>query len=379
MSKIQRYVIIDILRVLLAVLVATSVIFTLVAGVREGVRKGLPPNVVLQALPYMLPEMLRLTIPASLLFAICTVFGRMAASEEITALKSLGINPLRIVMPVLVVAYVLSLVTFWLYDTCAVWSRPGMYRLIVACVDDLAYSAVRKHGVFKLGNVSVTSREVRGRTLIEPHVEVTQSTGSRSTILTAQQAELEAIGSTGLLRIRSFDTHIESPGNASIALPDVFTHELGVRSLEEQSENYRSPAQIRMAFLPRQIQREQDKIALLSQASATEASESTVHELKRRRARLYRLQAEAQRRLANGFAVFAFAVIGVPISIRQRSADNMSVFFTCFVPIALIYYPLLAAGEEIARRGVWPPLSVWLASVVLTMVGAILMHKLIKC
>ena len=125
MSKIQRYVIIDILRVLLAVLVATSVIFTLVAGVREGVRKGLPPNVVVQALPYMLPEMLRLTIPASLLFAICTVFGRMAASEEITALKSVGINPLRVVMPVLVLAYVLSLVTFWLYDACAVWSRPG--------------------------------------------------------------------------------------------------------------------------------------------------------------------------------------------------------------------------------------------------------------
>jgi len=249
----------------------------------------------------------------------------------------------------------------------------------VACVDDLAYNALRKHGVFKLGNVSVTTREVRGRTLIEPQVEVTEPTGSRTTILTAREAELEAVGSTGRLRIRTYDTHIDMPRHASIALPDVFIHELGVPSFGEQSENHRSPAQIRMAFLPRQIQREQDKIALLAPASPPEASESTIHELHRRRARLYRLQAEAQRRLANGFAVFAFAVIGIPISIRQRSADNMSVFFTCFAPIALIYYPLLAAGEEIARRGVWPPLSVWLASVVLTMMGVILMHKLIKC
>ena len=379
MTKIQRYVVIDTLKVLVAVLVATSVIFTLAAGVREGVRKGLPPSVVVQTLPFMLPEMLRLTVPASLLFAICTVFGRMAAAEEITALKSVGINPLRIVTPVLVLAYVLSFATFWLYDACAVWSRPGMYRLIVSCVDELAYSALRTHGVFTLGNVSVTSREVRGRKLIEPQVEVTESTGLRATILTAREAELEAVGSTGKLRIRSYDTHIDIPRNASVALPEVFTHELGVQSFGQQSENRRSPAQIKMAFLPRQIQREQEQIALLSQASSDKANKSAVHELRRRRVRLYRLQAEAQRRLANGFAVFAFAVIGIPISIRQRSADNMSVFFTCFAPIALIYYPLLAAGEEIARRGIWPPLSVWLASAVLTMIGAVLMHKLVKC
>jgi lipopolysaccharide export system permease protein len=88
---------------------------------------------------------------------------------------------------------------------------------------------------------------------------------------------------------------------------------------------------------------------------------------------LHRLQAEIPRRFSNGFGCLCFALIGIPVAMRGRSSDTMSVFFRCFMPILLVYYPLLATGENIAREGCYPELSVWLANAVLFVIGAILL------
>jgi lipopolysaccharide export system permease protein len=88
--------------------------------------------------------------------------------------------------------------------------------------------------------------------------------------------------------------------------------------------------------------------------------------------RLARLEAEVARRMSNGFGCLCFAMIGIPVAMRSRSSDTMSVFFKCFVPILVVYYPLLVTGEEIARAGIYPQYSVWLADAVLLFAGLVL-------
>jgi lipopolysaccharide export system permease protein len=73
-----------------------------------------------------------------------------------------------------------------------------------------------------------------------------------------------------------------------------------------------------------------------------------------------------------------FALLGIPIAMRGRASDTMSVFFLCFLPILLIYYPLLVTGENLARAGVYPPLSVWLANTVLFAAGAALTWRSLR-
>ena len=63
---------------------------------------------------------------------------------------------------------------------------------------------------------------------------------------------------------------------------------------------------------------------------------------------------------------------------KGRSSDTMSVFFLCFMPILLVYYPLLMTGENIAREGFYPGLSVWLADAVLLVIGAVLMLRIMR-
>ena len=52
------------------------------------------------------------------------------------------------------------------------------------------------------------------------------------------------------------------------------------------------------------------------------------------------------------------------------------VFFLCFLPILLVYYPLLMTGENIARQGIFPRCSVWLADAVLFTVGIVLLRHM---
>ena len=112
MAMLRRYVIFETLKIFLVTIAVTLLLMVLGGGAKEGLKQGLPPQLVAQILPYMVPEMLRFTIPGCLLFAVCSVFGRMTAANEITAIKALGINPLAVIWPVLILAYGLSIVTF---------------------------------------------------------------------------------------------------------------------------------------------------------------------------------------------------------------------------------------------------------------------------
>ncbi len=51
----------------------------MVGGAQQGIRFGLPPRIIGQVLPFLVPEMLRFAFPGYLLFAVCSVFGRMSA------------------------------------------------------------------------------------------------------------------------------------------------------------------------------------------------------------------------------------------------------------------------------------------------------------
>ena len=60
---------------------------------------------------------------------------------------------------------------------------------------------------------------------------------------------------------------------------------------------------------------------------------------------------EPQRRWANGLSCLCFVLIGAPMAILMRNADFLTSFFVCFVPILLMYYPLMIVGVDQAKLG----------------------------
>jgi len=60
----------------------------------------------------------------------------------------------------------------------------------------------------------------------------------------------------------------------------------------------------------------------------------------------------------------------------MRKTDFFSSFFACFLPILLLYYPLLMLGVEQAKRGSVPPASVWLANIAIGLIGLWFLRKI---
>ncbi|MEW4455252.1 LptF/LptG family permease [Bremerella sp. JC817] len=382
LTTIQRYVLWEILKVFLLCLGITVLLMTVGGGVNEGLKKGLPPGVILNMLPYFIPEMLRYTIPGCMLFAVCTLFGRMSATNEITAVKSAGINPIELMWPVLALAYFLSFFTFWMYDACASWSRPNMHRVVAESLDDTVYGMLRAKRSFKMSGFDVSVKTVRDRVMISPRFTIAATDSQPSIFVEVAEAELRTDPETGVLQLICRDGSVEYGGEQSIDFPDEQIIYLDHLNSIEMDENSASPANLTLNAIPRQIERQQKIIeeGRQSLANAEAAGdEETIGHAKRHvshhQNRLYRLQAERQRRLANGFGVFCFVCMGMPVAIWRRSSDNVSTFFTCFLPILLLYYPLLVIGEQTARDGTFGSAPVWIANIVLLAVGALLVWR----
>lgn len=377
----------EIIKIFLLCLGITVLLMTVGGGVNEGLKKGLPPGVILNMLPYFIPEMLRYTIPGCMLFAVCTVFGRMAASSEITAIKSAGINPMELMWPVLTLAYFLSFFTFWMYDACAAWSRPNLHRVVAESLDDTVYGVLRTQRNFKMSGFSVTVKSVQDRKLISPTFQVAATDSQPSIYLEVEEAELKTDPETGILQLMCRDGTVEFGDEGKFEFPDERVIYLDHLNSIELNEDSSTPANLTLKAIPRQIEREEgiveeaqtDLAAMIQsedpEAIDPEAIDTARNHLDHHQKRLFRLQAERQRRLSNGFGVFCFVCMGIPVAVWRKSSDNVSTFFTCFLPILLLYYPLLVIGEQTARDGHFGAAPVWIADAVLIAIGAILIWR----
>jgi lipopolysaccharide export system permease protein len=71
-------------------------------------------------------------------------------------------------------------------------------------------------------------------------------------------------------------------------------------------------------------------------------------------------------------------MIGVPMAIRRRQGEFWGSFFACFLPILLVYYPMLVGTVDYAKEGILPPQVVWLGNIMLAGWGIWLMRGVVK-
>ena len=57
-------------------------------------------------------------------------------------------------------------------------------------------------------------------------------------------------------------------------------------------------------------------------------------------------ETEKQIRVAQSFGSLFFVLLGAPVGILFAKRDFLSAFISCFVPIILLYYPLMLLGDE---------------------------------
>src|SRR5262249_8712965 len=150
---------------------------------------------------------------------VCTLYGRMASSNELVACKSLGIHPLRLFWPALGVALVLSLLTVWLYDLAVTWCYRGVQHVVIDAVEDIAYGMLRSQRAFQYGPLSVTVKRVDARRLVQPTFTFQADDSSATVTITAQEAELRSPPGSGVLTVTCRHGTVDI-GGTSFDFPD---------------------------------------------------------------------------------------------------------------------------------------------------------------
>ena len=88
----------------------------LVELVRQIAEYNLPVLIAIQVLLQRLPSFLVLSFPMATLFATLLAYGRLSTNSELTALRSVGVSATRMIIPALVLALVMSSLTFLFND-----------------------------------------------------------------------------------------------------------------------------------------------------------------------------------------------------------------------------------------------------------------------
>jgi lipopolysaccharide export system permease protein len=75
--------------------------------------KGLELSIILEMLFYVSASLIPLALPIAILFSSIMTFGNLAENNELTALKSAGISLTKVMRPMLVFVFILSLSAFY--------------------------------------------------------------------------------------------------------------------------------------------------------------------------------------------------------------------------------------------------------------------------
>lgn len=393
MRTIPRYVVAEVLKVFLVALTVLTLLMILVGVVKEARDQGLEPAQVVKILPYILPDALRYTVPATILFAVSSVYGRMSGSNEIVALKALGISPMTILWPVVGLAVGLSFLTVWLNDLAVSWGRANVRRIAIESLEEIAYSTLRTQRSFSARNFSIIVKRVDDRKLIQPTITFQGNGDAPGVTLNCQEAELISDNEAMLLKIVCFNGSV-TRGDNRLVFPDIFEQEVSLDAASPAGENIVLPAWLPMSVIPERIEQEKVEVRKYIEHRAAKAAyelmtgefaslngpetRNEANILQDRKNHLSRLRTEPHRRWSNGFSCLCFVLIGAPIAIRFRNADFLTSFFLCFLPILLVYYPLLALGVDRAKNGSLPPISVWLGNVILAGAGYLMMKRVLR-
>lgn len=391
MRLLTRHLIAELTKAFIAALTIVTLLLLLVGVAREALGQSLPPTSILRLIPFVLPDALRIAVPVTLLLATTSVFGRLAGQNEMLAVKSLGISPMVFIGPALVLAFLVSLTTVWLNDLAVSWGREGVQRVVVEAAEEIAYNVLRHARRYRAGRLAINVKRVEGRRLIMPTVTIRPDHSKPGITITAQQAELSCDAARGVLKIVLYKGSVDIDGQLGMQFPEFYEQEIPLGDANDKAKNDCPPSWLPLRAIPSQLAAERAEMDQLERSLASQAACQLVagdfvrlaskewdardNMLRRRQEMLCRLRTEPHRRWSAGFSCFFFVLVGAPMALRLRNCDFLTSFFLCFLPVLVVYYPLLAYGVDVAKSGTLPPAAVWTGNLLLALWGGYLLRR----
>jgi lipopolysaccharide export system permease protein len=393
-SILHRMILWEVFKVFVMSLIGITGILLMAGIVAEASQQGLAPGQILAAIPLLIPSTLPYTIPATTLFATCVAYGRLAADNEILAIKSAGVNIGRVVLPGLILGITMSAVTMGLYYRLIPYTHHLLRAMIFDDAEELVYSVLRKQQCIVHPSLpyAMWVNGVQGRKLLNPTFRHRDAKGDLDVVVRAKDAEIQVFKAKRQMQIRMRNGVASGEDGSQayfverswdVPLPANFgadaqrrPRDLTWRELLEQK-----------AKLEASVERDRNEITrrtadLVMQGAPQDLPQHLDNlrdRIKQTRQLIRLLDVELLMRPALSVGCCFFILVGCPIGIWFSKSDYLSSFITCFLPIVFLYYPLSLCGTGFAKDGkLNPVLLIWGPNVLIGLVGLVLFWRLSK-
>lgn len=397
----------------LSLIVFVLVIDVVLQMLDQVLSKGLSAALAVDLFIYNLAWIIALAVPMAVLVSVLMAYGRLAADNEILALKASGISFSRLLIPTLLAATVLALMMVAFNDQVLPDFNHKARNLAVSLRRAKAALVLKqKEGVFirDLGPYSLLVRRV-DEEANELHDLTLYDTGHPGppTTLRAARGKVEIFDEGGYVRLMLHDgevheidandpsrftrstfsrqlVHIRdskrdlSPNYRSSYRSDremdVRAMRVAVEGLHEQNQQSRTQLDsIAVAFLEQVQQAGPEQVGLQSesrQIARRFEKQWRLFDSRERRANAYLV--EIHKKFSIAVACIVFVLVGAPLGALVR-ARGAAVSVTLSLVFFFAYWMFLIGGEELADRGFIPPwTAMWAPNAVFGFVGILLLR-----
>ncbi len=381
---------------------------------------------VVKLLVLNLAWMMALAVPMAVLVCTLMAFGRLTGDKEILAIKSLGINMVRLMVPVIVAASLIGAGLIWFNNSVlpdanhaaanlrsdigrlrpTFQLRPGVFVNdipgYVILVDRVDYVASKIWGVviYDRTNPSVA------RTITADSGTVEYSAQGESVTFHLMDGQLheQDLGKQGSYRLSEFRSQTFRVENLETELRETKQDYRGdremssvmlldrVHSFEKELADYRqsilhdsdslfSAILSRPAKITERQSRTDEQWQRLVTGQTYNDFVSIGRLMKTRRSQLYtsvksisKYRVEVHKKYSLAAACLAFILIGAPLGVVSRRG-SMAMSVGISIGLFTVYWAFLIGGEQLADRLIVAPwVAMWTANILMVAIGSLLLH-----
>lgn len=340
------------------------------------IAKGVSLGVTVRLLLYLVPSILAFTVPMSVLMGILAGLSRLSSDSEITAFKTLGIRPFRLLRPLLVFAFggwlLASALTLYL---APYFNFKFEVTLATSVLNKVELQFNPREFNESMANMVLFIEDIgRDKSWRDVFIHFSDSPDEPRVVL-ARNARLHIYPEAKRAVIEFIDG-VQHSG--SLSDPDKYYRVESAARIEQEisAESlfsmYKPEKRMRMKNIRelvlglqavkvkfpllehdrRDIERRNLKKNDFQRLENATALSDTEHD---RRAHLV----EIHKKLALPFACWIFIILGLPLGSTTRKGGRTS-GFTLSIVIILVYYVCLTAGEKTAMDGrISPFIGMW--------------------
>jgi len=311
---------------------------------------GVALKTIAQVVGYVVISMLPILFPMSLLFSIIITYGRLSQDSEIVAMKAAGLHMGVILLPAVVLASIVGILSAQTSFNIAPWGN-RQFELLYTRLANTKASAIIKEGTFSEGffDMVVYANEVDSKKGVLKKLFIyDEKNGDTPLTIIAKQGQIipdpDLPGHNVLLRLTDGDIHRNAQTHTKIKFD---SYDIRLTDPIKEEQRAKSPPSLTL-----------DEVRQKLDAGIKDPEEWRT------------MKTEYHKRWAIAILCVVFAMIGVGLgTTTNRRAAKAGSMILC-IGLIIAYWILYIVCEGMARSGtVYPVLAIWAPNFIFAILG----------